>query len=275
MLWDLRAIDRPLKQIQSGKNHLQLCWCATRSNLLTSIQRESPYITLYDVRSVDIENSRDVFAVKKQLLPFHTKYHGSHKGYALTALSWHHTDFERALLLSETGCLMDFRLPVSILTAYNNQKKLPLLMHRPLSSITKNIKTTGTETETDPHVTQNSDTVSTGPALNLHVIDHNLLEADLVDETRERALADYGLKMDGKRLSAEYHLTAYLKNVWLSLVNLYRPEDKLIGLKTVLGIGGIAHTSEAFMNTTSIESHVLQWPDFINNSNNLVCYRYF
>lgn len=274
MLWDLRIIDRPLKQIQSAKNHLQLCWCATRSSLLTSIQRESPYITLYDVRSVDVENSRDVFAVKKQLLPFHTKYHGSHKGYALTALSWHHTDFERALLLSETGSLLDFRLPVSILTAYNNQKKLPLLMHRPLSTLAANaqntsVLSTGSGTTADTNAIAGN---GTGPALNLHIIDHNLLEEDLVDETRERALADYGLKMDGKRLSAEFHLTAYLKNVWLSLVNLYRSEEKLIGLKTVLGIG-LAHTSEAFMNTTSIESHVLQWPDFINNSNNLVCYR--
>lgn len=291
MLWDLRMIDRPLKQIQSGKNHLQLCWCATRSSLLTSIQRESPYMTLYDVRSVDVENSRDVFAVKKQLLPFHTKYHGSHKAYALTALSWHHTDFERALLLSETGTIQDFRLPVSILTAYNNQKKLPLLMHRPLSSSTTTMTvassndqntstmassfagTVGMTSENNNGTVTGTVPVANGPAINLHVIDHNLLEEDLVDETRERALADYGLKMDGKRLSAESHLSAYLKNVWLSLVNLYRPEEKLTGLKTVLGIG-LGHTSEAFMNTASIESHVLQWPDFINNSNNLVCYRY-
>ncbi|TMW39548.1 hypothetical protein DOY81_015372, partial [Sarcophaga bullata] len=45
MLWDLRSLDRSLKQIQSAKNHLQLSWCPTRSSLLSSLQRESPYIT--------------------------------------------------------------------------------------------------------------------------------------------------------------------------------------------------------------------------------------
>uniref|UniRef100_A0A1A9V9G8 Uncharacterized protein n=1 Tax=Glossina austeni TaxID=7395 RepID=A0A1A9V9G8_GLOAU len=255
MLWDLRAIDRPLKQIQSAKNHLQLSWCHTRSSLLTSLQRESPYITLYDVRCVDVENSREVYSVKKQLLPFHTKYHGSHKGYTLTALSWHNTDFERALLLSETGNVMDFRLPICILTASTNHKKLPLLLQRPLSNASQNMASNGS-----------TDFATIGSTINSHVIDSNLLKEDLVKETRERALSDYGLKTDGKRLSA------YLKNVWFSLANLYRMDEKLTGLKTILGIG-ISHTSEAFMNTSRIESHVLQWPDFINNSNSLICYR--
>lgn len=266
MLWDLRAIDRPLKQIQSAKNHMHLSWCPTRSSLLSSLQRESPYITLYDIRCVDVESSREVYSVKKQLLPFHTKQHGLHKGYTLTALSWHNLDFERALLLSETGTIMDFRLPLSILTAYSNHKKLPLLLQRPLSAPNTPVHSSQTSQ------TSTSELANANSSLNFQVEDHNLLEEDLVDETRERALSDYGLKMDGKRLSGEFHLTPYLKNVWLTLANLYRKEEKLIGLKSVLGIGQ-SHTSEAFMNTSRIESHVLQWPEFINNSSNLVCYR--
>lgn len=268
MLWDLRSFDRPLKQIQSAKNHLQLSWCPTRSSLLSSLQRESPYMTLYDIRCVDVENSREVYSVKKQLLPSHTKYHASHKGYALTALSWHNIDFERALLLSETGSIMDFRLPLSILTAYSNHKKLPLLLQRPLSAPSTPAHSSSQTTSQ----TSTPEFTSVGSSLNFHVIDHNLLEEDLVDETRERAVSDYGLKMDGKRLSGEFHLSSYLKNVWLSLANLYRNEEKLIGLKTILSISQ-THTSEAFMNTSRIESHALQWPDFINNSSILVCHR--
>lgn len=266
MLWDLRFIDRALKQIQSAKNHLQLSWCPTRSSLLSSLQRESPYITLYDIRCVDVESSREVYSVKKQLLPFNTKY-ASHKANALTALSWHNLDFERALLLSDTGSIMDFRLPLSILTAYSNHKKLPLLLQRPLSAPNTPVHSQESTETSSP------DIASIGSSLNFHVLDHNLLEEDLVDETRERALSNYGLKMDGKRLSGEFHLTSYLQNVWLTLANVYRTEEKLTGLKTVLNIG-LSHTSEAFMNISRIESHVLQWPDFINNSNNLVCYRF-
>ncbi|XP_013115643.2 GATOR complex protein MIOS [Stomoxys calcitrans] len=266
MLWDLRSIDASIKQIQSAKNHLQISWCPTRSSLLSSLQRESPYISLYDIRCVDVEKTREVYSVKKQLLPFHTKHHASHKGYTLTALSWHNIDFERALLLSETGSIMDFRLPLSILTAYSNHKKLPLLLQRPLSAANTPVHSSETSQ------TSTSELANANSSLNFQVIDDKLLEEDLVDETRERALSDYGLKMDGKRLSGEFHLTPYLKTVWLSLANLYRSEEKLIGLKSVLGIG-LSHTSTAFMNTSRIESHVLQWPDFINNSNNLVCYR--
>ncbi|XP_023292874.2 GATOR complex protein MIOS [Lucilia cuprina] len=269
MLWDLRSLDRPLKQIQSAKNHLQLSWCPTRSSLLSSLQRESPYITLYDIRCVDVENSREVYSVKKQLLPFHNKYHSSHKGYSLNALSWHNSDFERALLLSETGSITDFRLPLSILTAYSNHKKLPLLLQRPLSAPSSPAHS---NSQTASQSSSTPEFASIGSSLNFHVYDHNLLEEDLVDETRERALSDYGLKMDGKRLSGEFHLSPYLKNVWLSLANLYRTEEKLIGLKTILGFG-MGHTSQAFMNISRIETHVLQWPEFINNSNNLVCYR--
>ncbi|XP_005181479.1 GATOR complex protein MIOS [Musca domestica] len=266
MLWDLRAIDRPLLQIQSAKNHLHLSWCPTRSSLLSSLQRESPYITLYDIRCVDVEKSREVYHVKKQLLPFHTKHHASHKGYTLAALSWHHMDFERALLLSETGSIMDFHLPLSILTAYSNHKKLPLLLQKPLSAPNTPVHSSQTSQ------TSSSELSNAKSPLNFDVVDKDLQEEDLVEWTRERALCDYGLKMAGKRLNGEFHLTSYLKTVWLSLANVYRSEEKLIGLKTVLGIG-LSHTSEAFMNTSRIESHVLQWPDFINNACNLVCYR--
>lgn len=269
MLWDLRSFDRPLKQIQSAKNHLQLNWCPTRSSLLSSLQRESPYITLYDIRCVDVESSREVYSVKKQLLPLpNAKYHTTHKGHSLTALSWHNSDFERALILSETGSILDFRLPLSILTAYSNHKKLPLLLQRPLSAPSTPMQSSSQSTS--PTSATDYDTI--GSSLNFLVVDHNLLEEDLVDETRERALSDYGLKMDGKRLSGEFHLSPYLKNVWLSLANLYRNEEKLIGLKTALGFS-LGHTSQGFMNSSRIEAHALKWPDFINNSNNLVCYR--
>lgn len=117
------------------------------------------------------------------------------------------------------------------------------------------------------NISVNSGTNGNGAvALNLN----ELLENDLVEETHKRSLHEYGLKTDVRRLS-EINLSNGLKNVWLSLATLYR-EDRLTGLKAILGIG-LSHTSEALMSTSRIESHVLQWPDFINNSNHLVCYR--
>ncbi|XP_037961202.1 GATOR complex protein MIOS [Teleopsis dalmanni] len=258
MLWDLRAIDRPLKQIQSAKNHLQLSWCPTRTSFLSSLQRESPFMTLYDVRSVDVEKSREVYHVKKQLLPFSNKLQSSIKGYSLSCLSWHPTDFERALVLSEAGNILDFKLPVSILTAYSNHKKLPLLLQRPLSAPNTPIRS---------NLLNEKQSIGTNPALNFDIIDTDLLERDLVDMTRQRALRDYGLKIEVKRFN---DLDNYLKNVWLSLNNLYRDEC-LTGLKSILGIS-LSYQSDP-LSTSRIESHVLQWPEFINNSNSLVCYR--
>ncbi|XP_011214207.1 GATOR complex protein MIOS [Bactrocera dorsalis] len=262
-IWDLRVLDHPLKIIQSGKNHLQLSWCPTRTSLLTSLQRESPFITLYDIRSVDAESSREVYHVKRQLQPFQAKYYTSNKPPLLTSLSWHNTDYERALLLSEQGNILEIRLPLSLLTTYSNHKKLPLLPQRPLAIANSPIRQNSSQSTSSL-----TSTSILNSALNFEILDHSLSKEDLVEETYQRALADYGLKTDMHVDSLP--LTPYLKSVWLTLGNLYR-EERLTGLKSVLGIN-LGHTSEALMASSRIESHVLQWPDFIN-SNNLVCYR--
>ncbi|KAL9929124.1 GATOR2 complex protein Mio-like [Glossina fuscipes fuscipes] len=49
------------------------------------------------------------------------------------------------------------------------------------------------------------DFATIGTTINSHIIDSNLLKEDLVKETRERALSDYGLKTDAKRLSAKFN----------------------------------------------------------------------
>jgi len=109
-----------------------------------------------------------------------------------------------------------------------------------------------------------------GSPLSVELLEPELFELDLVDETRQRALEDYGIKPDNKRF-AELHLTPYLRNVWSTLNNVYS-EDRLTGLKATLGVN-LGHTSEALMASSRIESQVLQWPEGINNSNKLICYR--
>lgn len=267
MLWDLRAIERPLRQIQSSRNHMQIAWCPTRTSLLSSLQRDSPYITLYDIRSVDNESSREVYHVKRQISPFPAKYQHSGKFASVNWLSWHPRDFERMLLLADALNILDFRLPASLHTAYSNRSKLPLLMQRPLYAPAPNVVVpTSPTTTTQPPTTSSCSSHSSlneynvGSSLSFDFLERELLEEDLLEETRQRALQDYGMKPDNKRF-AEIHLSAYLRNVWTTLSNVFC-EERLTGLKATLG-----HTSEA---SSRIE---LQWPDGINNSNKLICYR--
>ncbi|XP_030384067.1 GATOR complex protein MIOS [Scaptodrosophila lebanonensis] len=267
IVWDLRAIDRPLRQIQSSRNHLQISWCPTRTSLLSSLQRELQYITLYDIRSVDMDTSREVYHVKKQISPFPAKYQTAAKCSSVNWLSWHSRDFERALIVADAVNILDFRLPATLHTAKNNRRKLPLLMQRPLYAPAS---PSSTQPTSSCSTNSSLDFSSVGSALSFDFIQPELFEEDLVNETRERALQDYGMKPDCKRFG-ELHLTPYLRNVWSTLCNVYH-EDRLTGLKTTLGIN-IAQTSEALMASPRIESQVLQWPDGINNSNKLICYR--
>ncbi|KAM8717529.1 hypothetical protein ACLKA7_004254 [Drosophila subpalustris] len=277
MLWDLRAIERPLRQIQSSRNHMQIAWCPTRTSLLSSLQRDSPYITLYDIRSVDNESSREVYHVKRQISPFPAKYQHSGKFSAVNWLSWHPRDFERMLLLADALNILDFRLPASLHTAYSNRSKLPLLMQRPLYAPAPAAAPCGSnDVTTSPTTTTLPSSCSThssltdyhvGSSLSFDFLERELFEEDLLEETRQRALQDYGMKPDNKRF-ADVHLSRYLRNVWVTLNNVFC-EERLTGLKATLGIN-LGHTTEA---SCRIESQVLQWPDGINNSNKLICYR--
>lgn len=275
MLWDLRAIERPLRQIHSSRNHMQIAWCPTRTSLLSSLQRDSPYITLYDIRSVDNESSREVYHVKRQISPFPAKYQHSGKFAAVNWLSWHPRDFERALLLADALNILDFRLPASLHTAYSNRSKLPLLMQRPLYAAAAVNSPTDSQQPTTSSCSSNSaasslNEYSVGSSLSLDYLQRELFEEDLLEETRQRALQDYGIKPEDKRF-AELHLSPYLRNVWTTLNNVYN-EERLAGLKATLGIN-LGHTSEALMASSRIESQLLQWPDGINNSNKLISYR--
>lgn len=280
MLWDLRAIERPLRQIQSSRNHMQIAWCPTRTSLLSSLQRDSPYITLYDIRSVDNESSREVYHVKRQISPFPAKYQHSGKFAAVNCLSWHPRDFERALLLADALNILDFRLPASLHTAYSNRSKLPLLMQRPLyapaaagpaaaSPTTTQAPTTSSCSSSNSAASSSLNDYNVGSSLSFDFLERELFEEDLLEETRQRALQDYGIRPDNKKF-AELHLTPYLRNVWTTLNNVYC-DDRLTGLKATLGIN-LGHTSEALMASSRIESQQLQWPDGINNSNKLICY---
>jgi len=250
-LWDPRNIKSPLRQIQSSKNHLQIAWCPTRTSLLSSLQRDSSYITLYDIRSVDTENSGEIYHVKRQISPFPAKYQHSGKFAFVNCLSWHSRDFERALLLADALNILDFRLPATLHTAHSNRRQLPLLMQRPLYTPASPTSTTAV---TPTHQQQPTSSCSSnsrssldlsspgGSPLSVELLEPELFELDLVDETRQRALEDYGIKPDNKRF-AELHLTPYLRNVWSTLNNVYS-EDRLTGLKATLGVN-LGHTSEA------------------------------
>ncbi|KAH8255505.1 hypothetical protein KR038_004766 [Drosophila bunnanda] len=282
-LWDPRNIKSPLRQIQSSKNHLQIAWCPTRTSLLSSLQRDSAYLTLYDIRSVDNENSGEIYHVKRQISPLPPKYQHSGKFAFVNCHSWHSRDFERALILADALNILDFRLPATLHTAHSNRRKLPLLMQHPLyASAAASPSSTNAATPTQQLPTSSCSTNSGscldfispggggGSALNVDYLEPELFELDLVDETRQRALEDYGIRPDNKRF-AEQHLTPYLRNVWSTLHNVYS-EERLTGLKATLGIN-LGHTSEALMASSRIESQLLQWPEGINNSNKLICYR--
>ncbi|XP_055851690.1 GATOR complex protein MIOS isoform X1 [Episyrphus balteatus] len=257
LLWDLRSIDKPLKQIQCSKDNILVTWCPNKPNLLSSLQRDSPFIYIYDIHAVDVESARELYHTKNQYTPFQSKLYSSNKNTAISSASWHPIDNERILVLSESGSLTDFRIPPKIVMSWNNQLKISTgLVMRPLN----------------PPISSQVSVDSSQMALISSYRFAEFIDDDISETIRIRAQHNYGLKAELRHFG-DFLNSSYLKNVWKALLHIYRGE-RLIGLKNVLKISlTTQNQGEELVPSTGLESHVLQWPDSIKNTNNLVCYR--
>lgn len=111
-IWDLRNIDKPLTQIQTLKNITNLTWCPTRTSVVSAIQRDSPLCHMIEVHCTDIDDGCDIYSTKRLLAPFQTRNTITSKISTLHDFSWHPTNYERALFLSDTGRIIDYTIPI-------------------------------------------------------------------------------------------------------------------------------------------------------------------
>lgn len=72
-----------------------------RINLLSTVQRDSPFIHITDIYCTENGLNFELYPKKKYVAPFYYKNCSSGKNCILD-LSWHPTDLERALILSDS-----------------------------------------------------------------------------------------------------------------------------------------------------------------------------
>lgn len=134
----MRNIDKSLSVYQTEKNINSLSWCATRfvdvdflkhfccsncsacrSSTLSLIQRDSPYVHLYDLHS-PVESNVEPRIIKRIVAPFTYKA----RNITLSNISWHPTDVERLLVLSGSGTISDFSVPQRVAMSWDPNNNL-------------------------------------------------------------------------------------------------------------------------------------------------------
>lgn len=247
-LWDLRALDKPLNQIQMQKNITQLSWCPTRSSVLTAIQRDSPLINLIDLYWPNTEmSSGDPHSVKRFVSPFQVK--PPSRVPTVGYISWHPCEFERMLAVSGTGTICDYEVPQRVAISWDNNNNLYGNNGKELRQFT-------------------SPSPPSTPADSLNQWDCGIdsYEEDIAELIQKRALNNYGLAAEIYR-NGELAGNANLKGVWRIIGHMIR-EDCKLGLITILGVCN-APDGPAMSRSDPM---MMKWVDFSIGSG-LVVYR--
>lgn len=188
-LWDIRNIEKAVSIHQTEKNITSLSWCATRSNTLATIQRDSPYIHLLDLHwpagDIDVEPH----SIKRQVAPFQAIKSANAavaRGISLSNITWHPTDCERLLVLLGNRSICDFRIPQRVAISWDPYNNL-------CGSVGINLNYINT---VSPPTTP-SDITSPWESMPTVAVE-NQIHDDIADVIRRRALLDYGkLVSDG------------------------------------------------------------------------------
>lgn len=239
-LWDLRNIEKPLTPLMTNSNVFNVTWCPTRLSLLSSIDQDSTYLNITDVAPVEWENDREIFNQRRSFIPFNNTESKLSTGKLLLVydIAWHPEDFEQALVLSENGVIVDFTLPPTVAINWSNTNDLAKFCDLDFS------------------------------LLNLQSSSSTAFNDDIAGIIRERSQNNYGLLPDIKK-NGDLAGCDELKKLWNILSN-YNREEKMVGLKTVLGIG----TNIAIdMFANNADAFQMQWPDFFNNPIPLTYYK--
>ncbi|ENN79182.1 hypothetical protein D910_02334, partial [Dendroctonus ponderosae] len=92
-VWDTRNIEKPIQILPQAKPVLKVGWCPTKSNLLTTLQRDNGYVSLYDIQYPTIGNEDVEPTVMERTINLKSTY-------PLASFSWHPHDENRIMTCS-------------------------------------------------------------------------------------------------------------------------------------------------------------------------------
>lgn len=264
-LWDIRRIEKPISVAHTEKNVSDMSWCPTRNSTLATLQRDSPFVHLFDFHcSSPNESVTDVVthSIKRIVSPFQKKLSAAPRNITISNISWHPHDIERLLALSGSGIICDFKIPQRIAISFDAMNNLCGAIGSQLNCLnTHTPPSTPCEVVANPWESTNNADLHTG----------NAFAEDIVDIMHRRAMNDYGklvslihsifhLRMLSFRNLYGFALqtdiqkngdlanNASLKSVWQMLAHMHQ-EDCGLGLKEIIGIS---------------ETILLTWHDFPN-----------
>ncbi|XP_033762093.1 GATOR complex protein MIOS-like isoform X2 [Pecten maximus] len=107
-VWDIRNFDKPIMTFPETKPVVQIGWCPTRMGFLAVLVKETSAVKLYDIRHIPMgADDLDPAIIERNVQCYANQ---------CMAFSWHPTDENRMLTVSQTGAVKDItvheRIPV-------------------------------------------------------------------------------------------------------------------------------------------------------------------
>lgn len=217
-VWDIRNMDKAVAHPQMQRHVNSLSWCPTRTSVLTTLQRDSPYVHLLDlywtnngVGAGNGDNS-EPHSTRRDAAPFRSKVQSNgSRSMTIKNVSWHPTDIERMLVMSGSGAIVDFQVPQRIVATFDARNGL-----------------WGTVQGNNIDLLYNGSVGETAE------------EQDILPKIYKRALADYGLLQD-TNANGDLALSQELAAVWRLLGFMSRDDWSGGGLKMKLAGGNGSH----------------------------------
>lgn len=122
-VWDLRNMEKSLAQVQMQRNVNWLNWCPSRGSVLTTLQRDSPYVHMLDLHWTN-SGEGEPHSTKRDAAPFRSKMQGTNRSMTIKSVSWHPVDVERMLAVSGSGGVVDFQVPQRIVASFDARNGL-------------------------------------------------------------------------------------------------------------------------------------------------------
>lgn len=216
-LFDVRNMEKSLSQMQMQRNVNSLNWCPSRGSVLTTLQRDSPYVHMLDLHWTN-SGEGEPHSTKRDAAPFRSRMQGTNRSMTIKSVSWHPVDIERMLAVSGSGGVVDFQVPQRIVASFDAYNKLwGTVQGNNIDLLYKGEKRAAGEEKMSDSATDDNH------------------EDDILQRMHKRALMDYGLVPDTHSQS-EWGMSKELATVWKLLSQKKR--DDWCGLKAKLGMMG-------------------------------------
>lgn len=242
-VWDTRNMEKALAQMQMQRNVNHLTWCPSRGSVLTTLQRDSPYVHMLDLHWTN-SGEGEPHSTKRDAAPFRSKMQPANRSMTIKSVSWHPGDMERMLVVSGSGGVVDFQVPQRIVASFDARNGL-----------------WGTVQGNNIDLLYRGGIGEGAGGLEGDCCDP---EEDILQRMHKRAFLDYGLALDTYTRS-ELGLTKELVSVWRQLSG-HMKRDDWCGLRVKLGLGVTAATASGggYANQTSVIN--LPWSDLMTGS---------